>query len=117
MPKPDSLGDLLIVETLNRMDDKLDRLDGRLDSMDTTLVKQQAILDEHVRRTNLLEGKISADTAAIRESLPKNIEDQIRLARNKFLISVLKVLGVVAGTGAGGVAIKEIATWGLKFLE
>lgn len=34
-----------------RVLDKLDKLDERLDKIDITLIKQQAILDEHVRRS------------------------------------------------------------------
>lgn len=34
---------------------KLDKLDDRLDSVDKTLVKQEANLGEHMRRTALLE--------------------------------------------------------------
>lgn len=40
---------------LNRIIDKLDKLDERLDAVDTTLVRNTASLEEHVRRTNLLE--------------------------------------------------------------
>ena len=38
-------------------DDKLNRIEEKLDHISTTLVKQQVILDEHVRRTNILEEK------------------------------------------------------------
>lgn len=37
------------------MADKLDILDQRLDDVDTILVKQEANLAEHMKRTNLLE--------------------------------------------------------------
>ena len=36
---------------------KLDKLDDRLDSVDRTLVKQEANLAEHMRRTELLESQ------------------------------------------------------------
>lgn len=35
--------------------EKLDKLDDRLDSVDKTLVRQEAQLAEHIRRTELLE--------------------------------------------------------------
>ena len=118
MPKEAAgLGEILVVETLTRIDQKIDKLDDRLDEQGKTLIKQQAILDEHVKRTNLLEDKIASDVKQVKEALPEAVQAQIRLARNKFLIQALKVLGIVAGTGAGGMAIKEGVGWILKFLE
>lgn len=38
--------------------DKLDKLDARIDNIDITLVKQEAQLAEHIRRTNILEQKL-----------------------------------------------------------
>lgn len=37
---------------------KVDRLDTRQDEMDRTLVRNTVSLEEHVKRTNLLEAKI-----------------------------------------------------------
>ena len=116
MPK-DSLGEILVVETLNKIDSKLDKLDDRLDEQGKTLVKQQAILDEHVKRTNLLEDKIASDVKQVKEALPDAVQAQIKLARNKFLIQALKIAGIVVGTGAGGMGLKEVIGWILKFLE
>lgn len=114
MPKDNSLGELLVAETLNRLDSKLDKLDDRLDGIDKTLIKQEAILDEHVKRTNLLESKMESDKVVAKEQLPKDIQDQLKLERHKLMMFVLKILGVVAGTGAGGVAIKEILGAAIK---
>lgn len=116
MPK-DSAGleEMLIVNTLSRMDGKLDKLDDRMDGMAGTLIKQQASLDEHVKRSNLLEEKIELETKKITEALPREVEAQIKLARNKFLINALKVGGVVAGLGGGGFGIKQLITAVLKF--
>ena len=115
MPKDSAaLGEMLVVDALGRMEGKLDKLDDRMDGIDKTLIEQKGILDEHVRRTDLLEKKIEADVKTVRDALPKDIEEQIRLQRNKFIISALKVLGVVAGTGAGGMAIKEAISLLLK---
>lgn len=109
MPKDSAaLGEMLVVDALNRMDGKLDKLDDRLDGVDKTLIEQKGILDEHVRRTDLLEQKLEADVRSVRDALPKDIEDQIRLQRNKFLINAAKVLGVVAGLGGGGLGLKEL---------
>lgn len=40
------------------MEDKLDKLSEKITSIDVTLAKQSVILEEHVKRTNLLEAKI-----------------------------------------------------------
>lgn len=109
MPKESAaLGEILVVDALSRMESKLDKLDDRLDGVDKTLIEQKGILDEHVRRTDLLEKKIEADVRSVRDALPKDVEEQIRLQRNKFLINVAKVLGVVAGLGGGGLGVKEL---------
>lgn len=112
MPKEaaTALSDMLVVDALNRMDTKLDKLDDRMDGMASTLVKQQASLDEHIKRSDLLEKKIDLETRAIKEDLPKEVENQIRLQRNKFLISAAKILGVIAGLGGGGFGLKELFT-------
>jgi hypothetical protein len=116
MPKDSAgLGELLVAESLSRIDGKLDKLDDRLDEQGKTLAKQQVVLEEHVKRSNLLEAKIDLETKQIKETLPKEVEAQIKLQRNKFLINALKILGVIAGTGGGGMAIKEGITWALKF--
>jgi predicted oxidoreductase len=116
MPK-DSAGleEMLIVNTLTRIDGKLDKLDDRMDGMSTTLVKQQDILDEHVKRSNLLEQKIDLETKKIVEALPKEVEAQIKLQRTKFIINALKVGGVIAGLGGGGWGGKQLITALLKF--
>lgn len=43
-------------------DNKLDKLDERLDSIDRTLVRQQASLEEHMRRSELNEKAVSVIT-------------------------------------------------------
>lgn len=45
-------------EFMDRVLDKLDRLDERLDSMSNTQVRQAASLDEHMRRTEILENEM-----------------------------------------------------------
>jgi len=91
--KIDSLSDLLRDHinnednSLNRLSDKIDKLDVRLDSMDVTLGKQQVSLDEHVKRTNLLEEKV----------VP--IESQGK--QLKLLVTVVKWAAIVAVAGTG----------------
>lgn len=116
---PKDLGEMLVVDTLNRMDNKLDRLDERLDKVDGILTIQQAILDEHVRRTNLLEKKIDADAAALKETIGATISTKIQEERKELALKVgkggLKVGAAVAGTGVGMAMVKEFLTWLLHF--
>lgn len=41
-----------------RIEDKIDKIIEKVNTIDVTLAKQQVTLDEHVRRTNLLEEKM-----------------------------------------------------------
>lgn len=43
---------------LDRLEEKIDKVVEKTSSIDVTLAKQSVILDEHVRRTNLLEKKL-----------------------------------------------------------
>ena len=45
----------LILTKLDKLDTKMDKLDDRLDSSEKIAVKQEANLDEHMRRSDLLE--------------------------------------------------------------
>ena len=115
MPKKTDLEDTLIVNALVRIDGKLDKLDDRMDGMSITLVQHKDSLVEHIKRSDLLEKKIELETKSIKEDLPKEVENQIRLQRNKFIINALKVLGVVAGLGGGGWGGKQLISAILKF--
>lgn len=42
----------------SRVLNKLDEMDKRIDSIDITLAKQHVSLEEHIKRTNLLEMKL-----------------------------------------------------------
>ena len=113
MPKKTSdLEDTLIVNALNRMDGKLDKLDDRMDGMTIVLTKQQGSLDEHVRRTNLLEEKLEADKETLRKSISEGLAreaaDAVRAERNRILVLALKIGGVVAGLGGGGFGLRQL---------
>lgn len=41
-----------------RIEDKLDSIVEKIASIDVTLAKQSVILDEHIKRSNLLEAKM-----------------------------------------------------------
>lgn len=109
MPKksPD-LQDQLIVNALTRIDGKLDKLDDRMDNQGNILSKQQVSLDEHVKRTNLLEQKLEEDKKLIKEGLAREALDAVRAERNRILVLGLKIAGVVAGLGGGGFGLKQL---------
>jgi hypothetical protein len=62
-----------------RLEDKVDKIVDKICSIDVTLVKQSIILEEHIKRTNLLEDKI--------EPIEKHVI---------MVNGVLKFLGIVA---------------------
>lgn len=116
MPKDTAgLDDLLVVNALSRIDGKLEKIDDRLDEQGKILITQQGILDEHVRRTNLLEDKIAADVKAVKEQLPKEISEHLKAERISLAKTGLKVFGVVAALGSGGFGLKELISAILKF--
>lgn len=43
---------------MKKIEDMLEKIDTRLDNMDMTLVKQEANLAEHMRRTEILESEL-----------------------------------------------------------
>ena len=85
-----------------KVNSKLESLDERSDRVDVTLVKQQAILDEHVRRTNLLEKKVEEEKKTLEETLGPIKEKTVEFS---LLLKILLGLMSAAGTGLG---IKEI---------
>lgn len=86
MPKKPNTEEQLVVQAIMKMSSKIDSLDTRLDSVDKTLVKQEANLGEHMRRTDLLEqGQVS---------LRQEIEP---LKKHKaFIEGALKGIGLIA---------------------
>lgn len=82
--------------------DKLEKMDNRLDNVDVTMVKQQVVLDEHVRRTNLLEEKTEAAKKELEEKIEplKNQSSQIKL--------FLKIGAALLGAGGAGFGVKEL---------
>lgn len=82
-------------EVVKRIVDKLDKLDGRLDSVDKTLIVNTASLEEHVRRTALLEEQMIPVKRhiAMFEGVLKVVGGLSVIA--SLLVSVLKVLGLI----------------------
>lgn len=52
----------------------LDKMDQRLDNVDVTLAKQSVVLEEHVKRTNLLESKIADLEADELKPIKKHVD-------------------------------------------
>ena len=46
------------MEDQKRLEDKIDKITDKIANIDVTLGKQSVILEEHVKRTNLLEEKL-----------------------------------------------------------
>ena len=47
-----------IKKQLTKISEKLETIDGRINTIDVTLAKQHVSLDEHIRRTEILESKL-----------------------------------------------------------
>lgn len=75
----------------------LEKTDSRIDNIDVTLAKQHAVLEEHIRRTEVLEATV----------VPIK-------AKSDLLGVLLKIAGTVGGLGAGGFGIKELVKFFLS---
>lgn len=75
---------------------------SRINNMDSSLMKQQVLLDESTRRTNLLELKLQEDKRSFESKIvPLNAQHtQIKLA--------IKILAGLLSVGGAGFGIKEI---------
>jgi len=67
------------------IDQKLDKLDSHLERIDITLAKQSVVLEDHVKRTTLLEARV----------IP--IEDHVKFLRNlgKFIVYLSSISGLL----------------------
>ena len=72
---------------MERIADKLDRISDRLNKIDVTLAEQHVSLKEHIRRTELLEGKLEP------------VETHV--ARVDGALRLLGVLSLLVGIAAG----------------
>lgn len=85
----------IVIEHIDtRMDNvekKIDGIDSRIDNLDVMTGKQQVILDEHVKRTNLLEDQLRP----VQEHV-----SQIKFA--------MKIIGLLLAGGVTGAGIKEL---------
>lgn len=80
------------------MDDvRLERIENKLDAMNDTLIRNTVSLEEHVKRTNMLEdslGRESKVRAVAIEPLQSRYEAQNAIIG--ALVTITKVLAVVA---------------------
>ena len=76
----------------------LERMDDRLDKVDVTLGKQQVTLEDHVKRTNLLEDKLA------REIEPLKVQS----AQVKLLMKIGAAVIAAGGLGGAGFGIKQL---------
>jgi hypothetical protein len=74
-----------------RIEDKIDKVMEHTSSIDITLAKQHVILEEHVKRTNLLEEKL--------EPIQKHVN---------MVHGALKLIGLIATIAAIGESIAII---------
>jgi len=115
MPKKQLDADILIAK-LDLFKDHLDahmvevkgtlvRVDERLDTLSTTSGKQQVILEEHVRRTDLLEKKLNDDVKTIDEKIEPI---KTHVTQVKFLLKIAAAIAAAGGLGGVGVGIKQL---------
>lgn len=99
----------IVLHELKRQDEKLDKLVFKQMEQNETLVRNTVTLEEHVRRTNLLENRA--------ERIEKDvIEVQDHVRNIKTILNILKPtkekmkwLAVLAGLATGGhFGMKEI---------
>lgn len=68
---------------MERLEDKLDGVKTDISAINVTLAKQSVILDEHVKRTNLLEEQL------------KPVEDHVKLIKSIAKIVSFIGMGVI----------------------
>jgi hypothetical protein len=78
-------------DTLTRIEEKLDRQSERLNSVDVTLAKQAVSLNEHMRRTELLETGLAQVHSQIR---PLEVARHEMTGANKLFLFVLGAIPV-----------------------
>jgi len=83
----------------------LERMDERLDRVDVTMGKQQGILEEHVRRTNLLEEKIDDERKSIEEKVEPFKTQHVQV---KLLMKIGVAIIAAGGLGGAGFGIKQL---------
>src|SRR5574343_284149 len=96
-------------KTDDRLEHQLNVVNEHLFGIKEILGRQQSSIDEHIRRTNLLEEKIEGETSKIKSEL-KPILDQNQQFQGlwKFSKVALRMGGLLEAISAGGFGIKEL---------
>ena len=90
--QPDLLN--LIIARIDKLDTHLDRAATHLARVDVTLAKQSILLEEHIKRTNLLEDRLEGEIVQQADTLSpikKHVEGV------GFLIKFVGILGTIVG--------------------
>ena len=90
-------------KTHDLLHEKLDKLDSRLDEYNDTLVKNTCSLEEHIRRTNILEEKVDL------------VEEDVRAIKNSSSLGapgLIASLSSILDSGAFKIAIKVLIVAG-----
>jgi hypothetical protein len=80
-----------MTKQLTRLEGKVDKLDERLDGVDKILVKQQVILDEHMRRTEINEKGLKLMQEQL-HPLKRHVDMWAGVGKAIVLLSVLVAL-------------------------
>ena len=70
---------------LDRIENKLDHVIEKISSIDATLAKQQVGIDEHIKRSNILEAQM--------------VPIQSRMTELRGAINLIKIIAVLAAIG------------------
>lgn len=92
---------------LDRMDTKFDKINDRIDSLDRTTVKQQVILEEHMRRAEANEEAVKLLAHNLEMLKEKNTAEFSKINRHTTMVEgVIKFFGaLIAVLGAAQVII------------
>jgi hypothetical protein len=92
----------VVIDRLERIDDHLQRVSSHGANVDVTLAKQSVLLEEHIKRTNLLEDRMEAEVERQNETLApiKKHVDGIQ-----FLGKALGVIGTLLGIALAAVKL------------
>ena len=83
-------------KNLDKLEGKLDKLDDRIDGISVTLAKQQVSLDEHIRRTDVLEKHVKDVQKELPAEVAKHVDEHFKKV-NKARWEQFKVFVKVAG--------------------
>lgn len=84
----------VVIDRLERIDDHLQRVSSHGANVDVTLAKQSVLLEEHIKRTNLLEDRMESEVERQNQTLApiKKHVDGIQ-----FLGKAVAILGTLLG--------------------